>query len=178
MTEATLTCANHPTTETRLRCNRCSKPICNRCAVQTPVGYRCRECVRGQQAVFETTRTFDYPVAAAVSGIGTALAVAFLGFLGFWGFFVAPILGGGLGEAVRWSVGRRRSRYLGRWAIVGGILGMLAVVGFRLLPILILAARGAGLGILGGSLLSLPFPLIYGVLILSTLYWRLHGIRM
>ncbi len=41
------TCANHPERETGLRCNRCGKPICSQCAVQTPVGYRCRECVRG-----------------------------------------------------------------------------------------------------------------------------------
>lgn len=178
MTEAPLTCANHPTVETRLRCNRCGKPICNRCAVQTPVGYRCRECVRGQQTVFETTRTLDYPVAAAVSAVGTGIAVGVLGFLGFWGFFVAPIVGGGLGEVVRWFVGRRRSRYLGRWAVVGGILGMLAVVGFQLIPFLFLAIGGAGLEFLGGSLLTLAFPIIYGVLVVSTLYWRLRGIRL
>src|SRR3972149_4976134 len=54
MTEVALTCANHPTRETSLRCKRCNKPICASCAVLTPVGYRCRECVREQQAIFDT----------------------------------------------------------------------------------------------------------------------------
>ena len=52
-------CANHPDRETMLRCNKCDKPICYECAVLTPVGYRCKECVREQQNVYynaETTR--------------------------------------------------------------------------------------------------------------------------
>ena len=34
-------CANHPTVETTLRCNKCGKPICAKCAIRTPTGYRC-----------------------------------------------------------------------------------------------------------------------------------------
>ena len=48
----TRTCANHPNRETMLRCNKCEKPICLQCAVLTEVGYRCKECVRGQQALY------------------------------------------------------------------------------------------------------------------------------
>ncbi|MBL8128361.1 MAG: hypothetical protein JNM64_12030 [Chloroflexia bacterium] len=33
-------CAEHQEVETRLRCSRCGKPICPRCAVRTPVGMR------------------------------------------------------------------------------------------------------------------------------------------
>ena len=47
-------CANHPGVETSLRCNKCGKPICAKCAIRTPTGYRCKECVRGQQRIFET----------------------------------------------------------------------------------------------------------------------------
>ncbi len=54
-----LYCTVHPNVETALRCNRCGRPMCNRCAVRTPVGYRCRECVRGQQQVFYTAQTLD-----------------------------------------------------------------------------------------------------------------------
>ena len=42
-------CYNHPQRETVLRCNRCERPMCTSCAVLTPTGYRCKECVRGQQ---------------------------------------------------------------------------------------------------------------------------------
>ena len=53
-------CANHPGVETSLRCNNCGKPICARCAIHTPTGYRCAECVRGQQKIFNTARWVDY----------------------------------------------------------------------------------------------------------------------
>jgi len=46
-------CYVHPDRETLLRCNRCERPICQSCAVLTPTGYRCKECVRGQQKIFE-----------------------------------------------------------------------------------------------------------------------------
>src|SRR5215212_8141275 len=39
-----LYCANHPNVQTNLRCSRCGKPICARCRVATPVGYRCYDC--------------------------------------------------------------------------------------------------------------------------------------
>ncbi len=112
MTIASLTCANHPGRETTLRCNRCEKPICSQCAVLTPVGYRCRECVRGQQAVFDTAQRTDYLIAGAVSLVLVGAATALLGVLGFWSLIVSPVAGGGVGEVVRWAVRRRRSRRL------------------------------------------------------------------
>ncbi|HLF80868.1 MAG TPA: B-box zinc finger protein, partial [Anaerolineales bacterium] len=75
MTEVVLTCANHPTRETSLRCKRCDKPICASCAVLTPVGYRCRECVRGQQATFDTAGVGALGVGAVVSAVGTGVAL-------------------------------------------------------------------------------------------------------
>jgi len=41
-----LYCYRHAKVETGLRCNRCSKPICPKCAQHTPVGFRCPECMR------------------------------------------------------------------------------------------------------------------------------------
>jgi hypothetical protein len=32
--------------ETLLRCNRCDRPMCTECAVQHPVGLRCKECIK------------------------------------------------------------------------------------------------------------------------------------
>jgi hypothetical protein len=177
VSENVLYCANHPKVTTTLRCNRCEKPVCSRCAVLTPVGYRCRECVRGQQAVFETTKAFDYPVAAVVAGVGTALGAALLGNLGFWGFLLAPVVGGGLAEVVRWAVGRRRSRYLARWAAVGGALGILPLLALPVIG-LVLTFGSADAGLLGGSLLAAVFPTVYGALMISALFYRLNGIRL
>jgi membrane associated rhomboid family serine protease len=40
-----LFCDRHPQVETTLRCNRCGKPICPKCAQRTPVGFRCPTCI-------------------------------------------------------------------------------------------------------------------------------------
>ena len=55
-------CANHPDRGTSLRCNRCERPICTECAVLTPVGYRCKNCVKSQQKVFDITFNTAKPI--------------------------------------------------------------------------------------------------------------------
>lgn len=40
-----LYCYNHPKTATRLRCTRCDRPICGRCAIPASVGQHCPNCV-------------------------------------------------------------------------------------------------------------------------------------
>jgi hypothetical protein len=114
-----LFCANHPTVETMLRCNRCNKPICTRCAVQTPVGYRCRECVGRQQAVFYTGGVLDYVIAGAISVVLGGVASYLMTLLGAWffGLILGPVVGIGIAELVRLAVRRRRSKYL--WLVVG-----------------------------------------------------------
>lgn len=178
MTDGTLRCAYHPDRETTLRCNRCEKPICTKCAVLTPVGYRCKECVRGQQSVFETARPVDFVIAAVVSAVGTGIAVGLLNMIGFWGFFVAPIVGGGLAEIVRVAVRRRRGRRLPLTAVIGGVIGALV----SLVPTLALLMGslwyGGGVEALGGVLMSMLFPVVMAALLLSALYYRLRGIRL
>ena len=117
--DGVLYCANHPTVETRLRCNRCGKPICTRCAVQTPVGYRCKECVNQQQAVFYTGGAIDYVIGGLIALVLGGIAGYLITLLGAWFFalILGPTVGIGIAEAVRLAVRRRRSRYL--WAAVG-----------------------------------------------------------
>lgn len=115
----TLFCVNHPTRETMLRCNKCNKPICMECSVRTPVGFRCKECVRGQQDKFYTATTSNQALgygAAALSGVLLGVAAllfgAFVG--GFFGIIIAiflgPALGGGLTELIFRATGRKRAR--------------------------------------------------------------------
>ncbi len=113
-----LFCANHPTVETVLRCNRCGKPICTRCAVQTPVGYRCKECVGRQQSVFYSGGVLDYVMGGAIALVLGGIAAFLMGQLGAWFFalILGPAVGIGIAEAVRLAVRRRRSRYL--WMVV------------------------------------------------------------
>ena len=172
-----LYCAYHPDRETLLRCNKCGNPICVQCAVRTPVGYRCRECVAEQQAVFYTAETFDYSIAAVVGFLASVLVVFLyslfpLGF--FFGFFVAlflgPAVGGGIAEVIRRAVRRRRGRYLGPVACGAVILGALVVV---LLPTVLTMGLKA--------LLAAPFTIISRLdlwilvaLAVSTIYARLR----
>ncbi len=179
MTESVIFCDNHPTRETTLRCNRCEKPICAQCAIQTPVGYRCKECVRGQQKVFDNTMAIDYPIAVVVSLVGVGFATAVLDFLGFWGLFVAPIVGGGIAEIIRWAVRRRRSRRLPLMAILGGVGGVLIYLATRLIPYvtyIFFTGEPAFIG-LGSILLTLIWPVGYGIVMLSTMYYRMRGLR-
>ncbi len=141
-----LYCANHPETETTLRCNRCGKPVCVRCVELTEVGYRCKECIREQQNVFFTAETRDYFVLAIVSFVLAALATPIiellLGILGlFFGIilavFLGPAVGGAAATIIRRSVGRRRGRYMGAVAVVAIILG----VGFGLIAASIFGVR-------------------------------------
>ena len=94
MTEP-LTCANHPGRETMLRCNRCEKPICTSCAVHTPTGYRCKECVNAQKKKFDTAEWYDYIsglAATSAISLGASLLVVLgsfiAAFIPFFSFFL------------------------------------------------------------------------------------------
>ena len=180
MTEEALVCANHPNRETTLRCNRCEKPICSQCAILTPVGYRCKECVRGQQKTFDTTRNYDYPIAFGIAFVLSGISVALLSFLGFWGLFLAPVLGGVIGEAIRWAVRRRRSRRLPLVAAIGAGVGVAIYLFFTSIPLLSFVALGGSLNLslAGGALTSFLFPLAYAGLLIASMYYRLRGIRL
>lgn len=161
----TLYCENHPDVETTLRCNRCEKPICTKCAVLTPTGYRCTECVRTQQKTFDTAQWFDYILA-----FGIALILAYIGSrltsrIGFFTIFLAPIAGMIIAEAVRFAVRRRRSKSLFQLSAAGVALG-------GLLPVIT--------GLTAGFFVIFPYiwPLVYTFLVTSTVYYRLAGIRL
>jgi len=152
-------CYRHPEVETGLRCNRCGKPICAKCAVRTPVGFRCPDCVRQQQDKFYTGGTLDYVIAVVValpiSLIAAAIFTFIIARIGFFSwiisFIAAPATGGFIAEAVRRAVGRRRSRYLS--TVVAACL-VLGVAPFLLLTLL------------SGNLLGLVVPgvlLFFGV---------------
>jgi len=158
----TLTCANHPNTETLLRCNRCEKPICIKCAIQTPTGYRCKECVRGHQKVFETAQWQDIPLAFAVAAILSFLGSLIAGVMGFFVIFIAPILGTIIAEAARAITRRRRSERLFQFVAAGAVLGGIPLILWSLF--------------FGNISLRLIWQGIYLVTVTSTAYYRMKGI--
>ena len=172
-----LTCTVHPERETLLRCNRCNRPMCSECSVLTPTGYRCKECVRGQQKVYETTVTRDLVV-----GVVIALVISFAGsfipgVMQFFTIFVAPIVGLLITEAVRWAVKRRRSRLLAQLAAGAAVVGALPLLGITLLN-LIVVAQETSLGVSTGFILVAVWQAVYTGLVASTVYYRLSGIQV
>jgi hypothetical protein len=171
----TLYCANHPQTETTLRCSRCNKPICAKCAVLTPTGYKCKECVRGQQKAFETAEVIDYPIAFAVAAVLSFIG-SLSGALGFFVIFIAPIAGGIIAEAVRLVTRKHRSKNL--------FLLTAAAVAIGSLPRILLYLAGmlfslSGAGPSGfGYFLPLIWQGVFTFLATSTVYARMAGIQM
>jgi hypothetical protein len=174
MTDATppgLVCYAHPDRETYLRCNRCDRPICNSCAVRTPTGYRCKECLRGQQRVFETANPIDPVFGFIVAGVLAFPGSYIAQVMQLFTLFFAPILGLLITEAVRYVVRRRRSRNLFLAAAVGAAVGSLPLL---LIILVRLFAGGFGMG----SLLALVWQAAYTFLIAITVYNRLNGIQL
>ena len=171
MTESTtLYCYVHPTRETSLRCNNCERPICAQCAVRTPTGYRCKECVRERQKTFETAEWYDFVFGFMIAAVLSAIAaflVTLIGRIGFFGWFLiaagAPTAAIAIAEGVRRVTNRRRSRPLFMTVAAGVILGALPVI-------LIQVIRGDPFGIL--------FQVIYLILATPVVYTRLSGIQL
>lgn len=161
-----LYCANHPDVETLLRCNRCGKPICLKCAVLTDVGYRCKECIRGVQDNYfnaaPTDNLIAFVVALVVSAIGAPVAGFLFRIFPFWffsiiiAFMVGGAAGGILAQIIRTTVQRRRSRQMRFFALTGIVAGVL------------LGSIGATL-FLGIPSLSLPL-IVFAFLAASTTY--------
>ncbi|HXD10361.1 MAG TPA: hypothetical protein VN653_09890 [Anaerolineales bacterium] len=169
MTE-TLYCYVHPNRETALRCNNCNRPICAACAVRTPTGYRCRECVRERQKTFDTAEWYDYAlgfiVAAFLSGVG-AFLVTLIGGIGFFGLLIisagASTAGVVIAEGVRRVTRRRRSQSLFITVTAGVVAGALPIILFQ---------------VIAGSLFGIVFQVIYLVIVAPIVYTRLSGIQL
>jgi hypothetical protein len=136
MTDITeLYCYVHPNRSTTLRCNNCERPICASCAMRTPTGYRCKECVRGQQKIFDTAQWYDYVVVfftgAILSGIASVLAAALTGFISFFIIVLAPLAGATIGNIARRFIKGRHSRWLnllfGASIVIGALPAVLVV---------------------------------------------------
>ena len=140
-------CAAHPERDTELRCNRCDRYMCIDCAVRTPVGYTCRQCVRGHEDKFFEGSLVDYGLVAATCAVGGALTPFVMMLIGGFliiGFIVAPAIGGTAAQIALQLTGRRRGRYSGYVAggsvFAGGLVSALLLVGgFGIFTLLFLA---------------------------------------
>jgi len=173
-------CVNHPNVETYLRCNKCGRPICAKCAVLTPVGYRCKDCVRAQQRVFyQAFRPTDYLLAAAVALPLGLVAGWLVPSLGWFSVVLGPVAGGGIAEVVRWAIRSRRGPHT--WLVVCGciVVGALPQLILSLLSLLSLALVPEGGRFYTGGLLRLVWTVVYLVAATGAAYARVRpGRRM
>ena len=164
------TCYAHPNRETSLRCKRCERYICTSCAVSTPTGYICKECMRERQKSFDTALWYDFALGFAVAGLLSGVAsflVTLIGAIGFIGFMLVFIgssaAGGIIAEAVRAVTRRHRSRALFMTVGAGVIAGALPMLLVQLLSV---------------NVFGLIFQGIYLVIAVPLVYARLSGIQL
>ncbi|MBI5823915.1 MAG: hypothetical protein HZB18_07820 [Chloroflexi bacterium] len=172
MTDTNITyCYAHPTRETSLRCKRCDRPMCASCAVRTPTGYLCKDCVRTHQKTFDTALWYDYLIGFGVTFVLSLIASSLTGvvasFLGFYTIFIAAAIGGGAGTfianiALR-AVNKRRSKALYTSCAVGVVVGALPVM--------------AALFFMGNMFALIALG-VYIVVVAPTVYSRISGIQL
>ena len=162
-----LTCSNHPNVETSLRCKECDKLICPKCAVRTPTGYSCKECVRDHKRKFETAEWSDYLLGSVVAGILSLIGsflISLIGSIGFFGWILvvisAPTAGAIIAEATRWVIKRHRAKSLFITIIISVGLGALPMVLMNLFQL---------------NLFGILFQGVYLVLVVPAVYFRLSG---
>lgn len=117
-------CTYHPNVLTRLRCSKCGTPICPRCAVETPVGFRCPDC-----AAVRGLPTYQTSGSALIKSIGIGMMVALVvgvvwGIFPNWNFYLAIVLGFGVAEGMAWGANYKRGSDLQVAAIACVILGL------------------------------------------------------
>jgi hypothetical protein len=172
----TLTCYIHPNRETRLRCSRCEQPICTSCAKQTPTGYRCKNCIRSQQKIFETAKTTDYVLAIIIAG-ALAFGGSFLAsIMGFFTLFIAPIVGVIIAEAVRRATQRRRSTLLFKVTTISASVGSLPLLLIQLGSLFLMLSLSEGFSFF--MVLPIIWQGLYTSIIASTVFYRLSGIQL
>ncbi|MBZ0288828.1 MAG: B-box zinc finger protein [Anaerolineae bacterium] len=122
-------CEVHPDRETALRCNKCGRLMCVECAVQTPVGYRCRQCVRQHEDKFyKASSGDDVKVFSVCFGLMVVAGAIFSAIpLGLFLALIAGVpAGGAVSEVALRVVQRRRGRRSGEIGAAGAVMGGVA----------------------------------------------------
>jgi len=147
-------CAWHPGVETNVSCRDCGRYMCPKDMVESPVGYKCKECGRakitkGGIKPRQLALSIAFGLVAAVIAAPVARFIPFM--------FLGPILFGGVvGEAARRGGGGHRTwpfaTVAGLCALVGSFVSalfgmpdlMLAVVGPVVAAVYVTSARWFG----------------------------------
>lgn len=121
-----LRCYRHPDRETYVRCGRCDQPICTRCAMQGPVGFRCRQCGRPARDPLTSMRPSQLAIGLAISVAGGLIVGYASSRIGFFGLILAWFAGGLIADAILRFVGFKRGPIMAG-ILVGGIVAGAAI---------------------------------------------------
>jgi hypothetical protein len=121
-----LYCYRHPKNETYVRCGRCDQPICPKCAVQGPVGSRCRQCGLVKNATLSSFTPQQLALGIGASFGGGAILGFLGGQVGFYSIFIAFFGGGLIAEAMVRMTGMKRGPIM-RVMLYGGLLAGFAL---------------------------------------------------
>jgi MFS family permease len=178
----TLTCYVHPDRETSLRCKVCDRPICASCAVRTPTGYSCKECVRSHQKKFETAVWYDYIVGfiiAAILSAVTAFIVTLISrfFFGLIVLAVAPAAGTIIARILLAVLRRRRARALFMTISAGMVVGAIPAIISEISSVVLFMNLYGAEGFSFWSLLPVIWIVIYLFITVPVVYAQVSGIR-
>lgn len=123
-------CYRHPDRQTYVRCGKCDRPICTKCAMQGPVGFRCKECGTLANDPLTTIAPTQAVLGTAVAFAGGAVIGLITGGLGWFTIFVSFFAGGVTSEAVVRVTGYKRGPIMLGMVFGGILLG--AIVGISL----------------------------------------------
>jgi hypothetical protein len=165
--EEVMYCTWHPNVETGLRCNRCGRPMCPKCAVQHPVGLRCKECIRETRSPIYSPATRDYLIAGSVGLVLSTIAGLIMNAIGgiwFLALFIGPAIGAGIADLMFRTV-RKRGKGM---AILAGVCMVLGVM---------LGSVCSSLGMILAIAASSPSLLnIFNVFNFGTLIYLITGV--
>jgi hypothetical protein len=107
--------------------------MCTKCATPTPVGYRCKECIKGQRKVYFNAKSYDPFLQFGLAFVLSMIAIGVLSIFQF-GFFFLIILffagsaiGGGIANLAHRVVSKRRGEYAYIIVTAGIVAGALAL---------------------------------------------------
>ncbi|HUQ44940.1 MAG TPA: hypothetical protein VM451_11115, partial [Candidatus Limnocylindria bacterium] len=129
-------CYRHPATETWLRCGRCDRPICNKCAIQGPVGSRCRECGKIANDPLTTFTPRQLLLGTGVALLGGAAGGFISAYIGYFSIIVGYFAGRFVADAVTRTIGFKRGPVMLAILFTGIIVGAIIGAGFQFLTLL------------------------------------------